>query len=120
MSFTIEVEPVKSHQDFSISDLKLHHAECGGGLISGVELSSAAVNAASDLYPKEESSEFWRLQCTRCGVRNSISVSEAGTALIAKTALDGEERSLAYDCETKVRPGHPGPVIVVRHRLQSE
>ena len=117
MSFTIEVEPVESHQDFSISDLKLHHAECGGGLL---EESRAAVIAANDIYAQEESSEFWRLQCTRCGVRNSIRVSEAGTALIAKTALDGEERSLAYDCETKVHPGHPGPVIVVRHRLQSE
>jgi hypothetical protein len=93
MPFTIQVEPVELDRDFSIHQLTLHHGECGGGLISGDAI--------------EKNAGLWHIQCSRCGVMNAIHVSASGTSAVAKTAVDGEQRTVdhwkEYDSVVAVR-----------------
>jgi hypothetical protein len=93
MPFTIHVEPAELDRDFSIHQLTLHHGECVGGLISGDAI--------------RKNARLWYIQCSRCGVENAINVSASGTSAIAKTAVDGEQRTVdhlkGYDSVVAVR-----------------
>jgi len=95
MQLTIQVEPVNPDQDFTLNQLKLHHGECGGGLIKG----------------KDDGNKFfWDIRCSRCGIINSIRITADGTAAIAKTAIDGEQRTINHDRDWG------GPVVAVRYQ----
>ena len=90
--FTIEVAPVEGDQQFRVPDLTLYHGECGGGVLKG----------DSDFQV------YWTRNCQRCGMMTRIQVSDIGTALLARTAIDGKQRAIEW--YTK----YPGPVIATR------
>lgn len=85
MIFTIAVAKKEKREEFIAEDLKLFHEECGGGPIdTSYHLSQ------------------WNLRCKRCNVSISIRISINGTALLGRTAIDGERREVEpYASESK-------------------
>lgn len=78
MTFTIAVAKKEKGEEFIAEDLKLFHEECGGGPI------------------EKEFSDYgyWKLKCNRCSMQTFVMVSENGTALLGRTAIDGERREI--------------------------
>ena len=76
--FTILVRmPMK--ENFQSRDLELSHGECGGGDIK--------IDNPDDF-------NVWHLRCKRCGTRERIEVSTNGSAAVAMTAVDGNDRPI--------------------------
>jgi hypothetical protein len=85
MTFTVAVERKSPDEQFTADDIELFHEECGGGKISRSSIGQAG-------YASSPAS--WALQCNRCHTTEYLPVSEAGTALLMKTAVDGKSRKM--------------------------
>jgi hypothetical protein len=92
MTFTVAVERRSPDEQFKAEGIKLFHQECGGGEIT-----------RRDEGPAGEP-DHWSLQCRRCHVIVNARVSKNGTALLMKTAIDGESREIEkyYDLEDDI------------------
>ena len=77
MTFTVAVERKSPDEQFAAEDIKLFHGECGGGEIT-----------------RSSRHHYWELQCKRCHLTEYLPVSNDGTALLMKTAVDGESRKM--------------------------
>ena len=86
--FTIEVKKKDKDEKFSFEDLELFHGDCGGGKIGQVY-----------------GSLVWWFTCERCSVKYTISTSSSegkeNLAMIAATAVDGQERG-GLEVTTKI------------------
>ena len=81
--FTIEVKKKGRDEKFDFYDLELFHQDCYKGKIKLLSCSSDGTGGKG----------AWLLTCQRCGESRIILVQEH-TAIIIKTAVDGQERNL--------------------------
>lgn len=79
MTFTVVVERKSPDEQFTADGIKLFHQECGGGQITRTG---------------DEGHTDWKLHCRRCRTSAFVEVSKDGTALLMKTAIDGESRQI--------------------------
>ena len=88
--FTIEVEPKGKDQEFSFRHLEMYHKECYGGKIN-------IISTTEDFgHPNTgfEDLDFYKLTCTRCGLKTIIKEQSEVPSQIIKTAIDGQKRDV--------------------------
>jgi len=77
--FTVVVGKKNGEEEFSPKDLELFHEECNGGSVF------IEVNVKNG---------WWHLSCERCKDSPDVLISNYGTTLLTRTAMDGEEREI--------------------------
>jgi hypothetical protein len=89
MAFTVAVESKSPDEQCTADDIKLFHQECGGG-----EITRSEEEIRGGVENKPTGAAYWQLHCKRCHTNALVRASNNGTALLMKTATDGESREI--------------------------